>query len=998
MNSPVSRKLICTLGFVTGLLWLTPAIGEPTHLFNWGRVAESAPGAFGTTTGIAVNSVTGDVYVVGGGDHRLQRFDGDGNFIGAWACRDCDSLDVNETTGNIYVGEKKSHVVIEFSPMGEEIRRWGGLGSGDGQFNKPRNVAVDSSTGNVFVVDVLNARVQVFDSAGNFLRKWGTQGTGDGQFSGIWSPMAPAFDPATRILYVSDPRYNIVQKFDEFGNFLGKWGGSWGVSLGQTRWIRDIAVAANGNLYLADADNERIQIFTPDGSPVDEFQGPHNIANGPFHPRAIAINRNTGEKYVAAAYARRVDMFSANNLYIKSWGYRERDGEVLLLPLGVSVSPVTGEVYVTDTKNFMIKRFSARGVFLNQWGASSRLEAPPGDGGEGLFGFGDNAITVDQSGDVWVANSLTPYQDPLVRFVQRFSSNGDFLASWSSVDPKAKDKRGIVVDYARNRVFISEPIQDRVRIFDLNGSVVQDIVGLGGPAGLALNNDNTLFVIESTCQCISKYDGDGVFLKRWEGPDSFSFKLFSGATTDLLGNIYAVDSGKNRIQVFDSDGTFLHSIGTNNYNAGKFNGPADVTVSRAYDTLYIADKHNDRIQAFLLNSVSNPDIRGIPNYLPGSALGVYMWKNFFDAPYHLRVSGNGIVSGSTTTYNVNVVASESLLNVQTVNLETTDDTLSVQSSGFELSGNATSSEDGLDFTLAPQAEALIGIKLGAVSDPKQLHIGVTGEPLVPAGWVLPYQDLPTIPGFTGGQDLGLFIGKGQTADTLQARWNGEGNRIFTEFSLYASESFVSKNPVHFETNGDYIVLDTPSGLGIESYVSNFWDGVDVSLPQGNINVGITYKQNSLSGLLYVNYGNGGLGVPNAYRLPVMEPYGEPSYVPLNEAGIYLWKDRKDGIWHMRATAGGSWMRYTGTISADMSASFITPFKLETSDILDTSDPANIKFDFRMSNGWQDGADFQFPKGANISLQVDVPADVIPMVHIGARMWPIENLPLQLGGW
>ncbi len=990
------RKLICTLGFVTGLLWLAPAIGEPTHLFSWGRVAKSDPGAFGTITGIAVDSVTGDVYVVGGGDHRIQRFDGDGNYIGAWKCKDCDALDVNEITGNIYVGDTKSHVVIEFSPMGEEIRRWGGFGSGDGQFNKPRNVAVDSSTGNVFVMDVLNARVQVFDSSGNFLRKWGDQGTGDGQFSGIWGPAAPAFDPATQILYVTDPRQNNVQKFDTFGNFLGKWGGSEGTALGETRWIRDIAVATNGDLYLADADNERIQIFTPDGSSVDEFRGPHDVANGPFHPRAIAINRNTGEKYVAAAYARRVDKFSADNLFIKSWGYRERDGEVLLLPRGVSVSPVTGEVYVTDTKNFMIKRFSARGVFLNQWGASSRLGAPGSGWGEGLFGFGDNAITAGQTGDVWVANSLMPYQDPLVRFVQRFSSSGNFLANWPSVNPLASEKRGIVVDNARNRVFISEPKQDRVRVFDLNGSVVQDIEGLDGPAGLALNNDNTLFVVESTCQCISKYDGDGVFLGRWGSPGSFSFKPFSGAAADLLGNIYAVDTGNNRIQVFDSDGAFLRSIGTNIFNAGKLSGPAGAVVSGSYDALYVADRFNNRIQTFLLNSVSNPDIRGIPNYLPGSMLGVYLWKDFFDAPYHLRVSGNGLVSGSTTPYIVNVVASESLLNVQTVNLETVNDTLSIQSSGFELSGNATSSEDGLDFTFAPQAEALIGIKLGAVSDPKQLHVGVTGEPLVPAGWVLPYQNLPAIPGFTGGQDLGLFIGKSETADTLQARWNGEGNLIYTEFSLYASESFVSKNPVQFETDSDFIVLDTPSALGIKSYVSNFWDGVDVSLPQGNINIGITYKQDNLSGLLYVNYGNGDLGAPNAYRLPVMEPYGKPSYVPMNEAGIYLWKD--DEIWHMRATAGGGWMHYTGTISADMSASSVTPFMLETSDTLDTSDLANIKFDFRMSNGWQDGADFQFPKDANISLQIDVPADVIPMVHVGSRMWPIENLPLQLGGW
>jgi DNA-binding beta-propeller fold protein YncE len=61
------------------------------------------------------------------------------------------------------------------------VKKWGSMGTGDGQFNTPYGVDVDSA-GNVWVVERNGDRVQKFDKDGNFVFKFGSLGAGEGQF------------------------------------------------------------------------------------------------------------------------------------------------------------------------------------------------------------------------------------------------------------------------------------------------------------------------------------------------------------------------------------------------------------------------------------------------------------------------------------------------------------------------------------------------------------------------------------------------------------------------------------------------------------------------------------------------------------------------------------------------------------------------------------------------------------------------------------------------
>lgn len=110
-------------------------------------------------------------------------------------------------SSNIYV--TNGYQVMKYGPDGSLLATWGSTGTGDGQFEGARSVAVDAAE-HVYVEDGGNCRVQKFASDGTFLTKWGTCGIGPGLFS--QSLIAITTDPAGDI-FTLDSGPNLIQKF-----------------------------------------------------------------------------------------------------------------------------------------------------------------------------------------------------------------------------------------------------------------------------------------------------------------------------------------------------------------------------------------------------------------------------------------------------------------------------------------------------------------------------------------------------------------------------------------------------------------------------------------------------------------------------------------------------------------------------------------------------------------------------------------------------------------
>jgi DNA-binding beta-propeller fold protein YncE len=143
----------------------------------------------------------------------------------------------------------------DFDPHG---RAFGTAGQGDDQLLFP-NVAVTDSQGRIHVTDGNNGRISVWDDQGGFLFSFG-QGAGEGALN---LPRGADIDARDR-LHVVDAVGQAVRVYDvseHEPSFLFAFG-NWGLDDGQFDYPNDIALDATGRLYIADRENNRIQVWS----------------------------------------------------------------------------------------------------------------------------------------------------------------------------------------------------------------------------------------------------------------------------------------------------------------------------------------------------------------------------------------------------------------------------------------------------------------------------------------------------------------------------------------------------------------------------------------------------------------------------------------------------------------------------------------------------------------------------------------------------------------
>ncbi len=148
---------------------------------------------------------------------------------------------------------------------GKIINEWG-----SNLFIMPHSLTVDKDD-NIWVTDLGLQQVLKFSHEGSLLMKVGQQKVAGDDFSHFNQPtdVAIALDGS---FYVSDGyRNSRVVKFSATGNYLFSWG-SKGDQPGQFNLPHSIGLDSAGNVYVADRENSRIQMFEPNGKFIQQWK------------------------------------------------------------------------------------------------------------------------------------------------------------------------------------------------------------------------------------------------------------------------------------------------------------------------------------------------------------------------------------------------------------------------------------------------------------------------------------------------------------------------------------------------------------------------------------------------------------------------------------------------------------------------------------------------------------------------------------------------------
>jgi sugar lactone lactonase YvrE len=253
-----------------------------------------------------------------------------------------------DSRGHLFVLFRGPRPLMEFDENQKFIRAFGD------PLTRAHGFRLDGA-GNFWVTDVGAHTVMKLDSQGKVLLTIGTKGQ-----AGAWDEAA-----GTRLLnepndlaigrngdiFVvqghtpgkGDPR---VLKFDKDGKFIKSWGGE-GTEPGKFNVAHGIAVDAKGQLWVADRENQRIQIFDQDGTFVKELK---------YKGLPCSLQIGAREIYMVNGFAGQLLKLDLNGNVLAAVGKPGKGlgefGEAHF----IAVSP-KGEIYIADTVNSTLHKF-----------------------------------------------------------------------------------------------------------------------------------------------------------------------------------------------------------------------------------------------------------------------------------------------------------------------------------------------------------------------------------------------------------------------------------------------------------------------------------------------------------------------------------------------------------------------------------------------------------------------------------------------------------------
>lgn len=226
--------------------------------------------------------------------------------------------------GKLYVADTQAPGLVVFDLVQKRFALF--TGSGQGRMRRPINVTIDTD-GTKYVTDTARNQILVYDRDEGFVAAFGAHG----QFRPVDTAIAG------ERLYVADLQHDEVHVLDKrSGKPLFKFGKT-GSKAGELFMPTNLAIGPEGDVFVVETGNFRVQRFTAEGRPLRTYGEVGNALGKFARPKGIALDR-AGRIYVGDAAFQNVQIFDHEGKLLLFFGQDGEGGERLSLPAGVSIS------------------------------------------------------------------------------------------------------------------------------------------------------------------------------------------------------------------------------------------------------------------------------------------------------------------------------------------------------------------------------------------------------------------------------------------------------------------------------------------------------------------------------------------------------------------------------------------------------------------------------------------------------------------------------------
>lgn len=231
----------------------------------------------------------------------------------------------------LYICDTVLNTVLVLDLVSGEVRALEG-DAGNGKIKQPNSITRDEE-GNFYIADKVRQAVLVYDAKEQFVRALGHPGES--------APVDVAV--GAKAIYICNIDKNRIEIWDKQTGAVQKMFGERGSVPGKFYMPSHVALDHEGNVYVTDTGNFRVQKFSPEGEHLMTIGG-HGDAFGKFAwPKGIDIDNN-GRIYVVDSRFFNVQIFDPQGKLLLFFGGPGRDNGCLEIPSGLTVQPWPSDV------------------------------------------------------------------------------------------------------------------------------------------------------------------------------------------------------------------------------------------------------------------------------------------------------------------------------------------------------------------------------------------------------------------------------------------------------------------------------------------------------------------------------------------------------------------------------------------------------------------------------------------------------------------------------